>query len=212
MKYSDIVEKLGNQGYFDLASIVQLAGEGRGSILIQLSRWCKSGKLLSLRRGMYAFPEVGPAVKINPALLANRLYSPSYISGYWALGFYGLIPEKVVTYTCVTQRVTREFKNPFGSFKYQHVKETAFFGYRMYEISGDKILMAEPEKALLDLWHLARGKWDHERMTGMRFQNAEVVNTEKLLNYAKRCQSPRLVQAANLWASMTDKEEGVHQL
>ena len=204
MKYRDLLEMLGNQGFFDLASVTQLTGERRETIRIQLSRWCKNGKLISLRRGMYAFPEIGNAVKINPALLANRLYSPSYISTYWALGFYGLIPEKVVTYTCVTQRASRSFSNPFGSFNYQTLKQEAFFGYRSLKISGADVLIAEPEKALLDLWHLAKGKWDRPRMTEMRFQNTVVVNAETLCSYADRYRSPRLVKAADLWTALAD--------
>lgn len=213
MKYGDLLRLLGEQGFFDLASVTQLTGERRETSRVQLSRWCRSGKLVSLRRGMYAFPQAGNAAKINPALLANRLYSPSYISTYWALGFYGLIPERVVTYTCVTQRVSRSFENPFGSFKYQTVKSAAFFGYKQHRISGAVVLVAAPEKALLDLWHLAEGNWDRTRMTEMRFQNRDVVNAETLLSYAERYQSPRLLRAVDAWTSATDDEpEGTIEL
>jgi len=122
MKYYDLVEMFGREGFFDLASVVQLAGERRESIRVQLYRWRQAGKLVSLRRGMYAFPESVGSGSVNPAELANRLYAPSYISTYWALGFYGLIPEKVVTYTSVTSRVSRSFSNSFGLFKYQSLK------------------------------------------------------------------------------------------
>jgi len=33
--------------------------------------------------------------------LAGPIYPPSYLSLHWALGFYGLIPEQVVTLTSV---------------------------------------------------------------------------------------------------------------
>jgi predicted transcriptional regulator of viral defense system len=207
MKYEDLTAMLGEQGFFDLASVIQLMGGRRKSICMQLSRWCRSGKLISLRRGMYAFPEVGTAVSINPAMLANRLYSPSYISTYWALGFYSMIPEKVVTYTSVTQRVTRSFSNSLGRFQYRSIKEAAFFGYKLLEIGEDKVLIAEPEKALLDLLYLESGDWNAARMTEMRFQNMEVVDWSRLHVYAERFQSPRLVKAAKLWADLAEREE-----
>ena len=203
MKYSDLVKMLGREGFFYLASVVQLAGERRESIRMQLYRWCKAGKLLSLRRGMYAFPETGNSVRINPAELANKLYTPSYISTYWALGFYALIPEAVVTYTSVTSRVPRSFDNSFGSFRYQSVKAAAFFGYRSSDIDGAEVVIAEPEKAVLDLWHLEKGVWGKDRMDEMRFQNVEVINADKLRLHAERYQSPRLVKAVALWASVT---------
>lgn len=192
MKYDDLVNAVANQGFFDLATVALLSGEKRKSIRVQLSRWCKAGKLISLRRGMYAFPQTGIFAKINPALLANSLYAPSYLSCVWALGYYGLIPEKVVTYTSVTRRVTRSFRNPLGDFTYQSLKEAAFFGYQYRDIGGQKVLMAEPEKALLDLWHLEKGLWDEVRMEGMRFQNRDLVNMEQLKGYARRYDSPRL--------------------
>jgi predicted transcriptional regulator of viral defense system len=207
MKYDDLAKLLGKQGFFDLASVIQLTGERRESIRVQLSRWCRSGKLISLRRGMYAFPEIGTAVSINPAVLANRLYSPSYLSTYWALDFRGLIPERVVMYTSVTRRVTRSFSNALGGFQYRTIKKEAFFGYKLAEIGGDKFLIAEAEKALLDLWYLESGAWNEARMTEMRFQNTEVVDRSRLNDYAKRYQSPRLVRAAHLWAALADKEE-----
>jgi len=169
MKYYELVEMLGKQGFFDLASVVQLTGGRRESIRMQLYRWCKDGKLLPLRRGMYAFPEASSHAVINPAELANRLYHPSYISTYWALGYYGVIPEKVVTFTSVTSRVSRSFDNSFGTFKYQSVKQAGFFGYSFIELGGRKVTVAEPEKALLDLWHLEKGFWGRARMEEMRF-------------------------------------------
>lgn len=202
MKYDELLKMLGNQGFFDLASVVQLSGERRESIRMQLYRWCRAGKLLLLRRGMYAFSEDFSRKVVNQAELANHLYTPSYISTYWALGYFGLIPEKVVTYTSVTSRVTRIFTNAFGVFKYQHVKPAGFFGYRPVQIDGRKILLAEPEKALLDLWHLEKGKWDEGRMIEMRFQNSEMIEMTKLQEYAARFNSARLSNAIDQWSDM----------
>lgn len=213
MKYYDLVEMLGSEGFFDLASVVQLTGERRESIRMQLYRWCKAGKLLSLRRGMYAFPKACVLFEINPAELANKLYRPSYISTYWALGFYGLVPEKVVTCTSVTSRVTRSFDNAFGSFRYQSIKRVAFFGYKSLDMGGRKIIVAEPEKALLDLWHLEAGSWGESRMTEMRFQNTEIIDTERLQAYAERYQSPRLLKVVSLWNSLiSSQNEGTVEL
>ena len=213
MKYYDLVQLLGKQGFFDLASVVQLTGERRESIRMQLYRWCANGKLLPLRRGMYAFPESCSQTVLNPAELANKLYHPSYISTYWALGYYGLIPEKVVTFTSVTSRVSRSFDNSFGTFKYQSVKQAGFFGYSFVDLGGKKVTIAEPEKALLDLWHLEKGLWGRARMEEMRFQNSDLIRCEMLCDYAERYQSPRLLKAAELWSDVVSAEsEGTVEL
>jgi len=199
MKFNEFVKMLGNESYFDLATVTQLTGECRSNMLMQLHRWCKEGQLLALRRGVYAFPRTGGRGELNPAEIANKLYSPSYISTYWALGYYGVIPEKVVTYTSVTSRCTRSFTNTVGVFTYRALKSAGFFGYTPVRMGNTNVLMAEPEKALLDLWYLEDGLWDEQRMESMRFQNLDVMDGEKLQRYAERFQAPRLLKAVQVW-------------
>ena len=50
---------------------------------------------------------------------------------------------------------TAKFDNDFGTFHYQNVKESLYFGYEIKMMpDGRGILMATPEKALLDLLYL----------------------------------------------------------
>jgi len=202
MNFDSFVGLLTGQPFFDLTTVVQLSGENKAGVRTQLYRWTKQGKILSLRRGMYTLADRYRKVPINPAELANHLYRPSYLSGLWALGFYGLIPEKVETFTSVTPRVPRRFQNELGSYEYRHVKQSAFFGYRDAGIQGSQVLLAEPEKALLDLWHLGQGTWSEGRMTEMRFQNQDAVDPEKLEAYADRFDSPRLRCATKIWCGL----------
>lgn len=207
MKYYDLVNMLGKEGFFDLATVVQLTRQRRESLRMQLYRWCRAGKLIKLRRGMYAFPEGVVGARVNPALLANKLYGPSYISTRWAMGFYGLIPEKVIVFTSVTTRVTKTLTNERGAFTYRHVKKDAFFGYRSADISGSPVLIAEPEKALLDFWYLQKGEWGEERMREMRFQNSRLVDRRRLGDCAAAYGSPRLARAVAVWGAVTASEE-----
>ncbi len=213
MKYDKLIALLGKNGWFDLATLVQLSGERRQSLHMQLYRWCKTGLLLPLRRGIYAFPDRYCVSGIHAAGLANILYTPSYLSSYWALGYYGLIPENVVRFTSITSKKTKTFKNNFGTFSYQHIKPSAIFGYRPLEINKQKILLAEPEKALLDLWHLGQGRWEENRMSEMRFQGFELIDTNKLYRYAAHFESPRLMKATDTFLNFYKTEtEGVIQL
>jgi len=157
---------------------------------------------------MYALAQRYRRTQLNPAELANHLYRPSYLSREWALGFYGLIPEMVVTYTSTTSRVPRSFQNGVGTFEYRHVKRAAFFGYRAVEIQGRKVLLADRAKALLDFWHLASKPWTVERMAEMRFQNFGAVDQAVLSEYATRFESPRLRRAADVWCELAEAEQG----
>lgn len=206
MRFEDFQALFGDQACFDMAMAVQLAGQSRHGLRVQLHRWTKAGKLLPLRRGVYAFADPMRRRAVNPAALANFLYRPSYLSTFWALGYYGLIPERVAVFTSITTRAPREFRNDFGSFVYSNIKRNGFFGFKPVRMDRDKVLLAEPEKALLDLWHLNKGEWDRPRMSGMRFQQVEIVSETRLEDYARRFQSPRLMRAVAHWKRLSESE------
>ena len=212
MNFDGLMSLVGHQAFFDLAMVIQLSGEERKGLRTQLSRWTKAGKLLSLRRGMYAFAERYRRASVNPAELANYMHRPSYLTAQWALAFYGMIPERAVTYTSVTPRVPRRFTSELGVFVYRHIKQTAFFGYRAAEVQGRKVLLADPEKALLDLWHFEHGEWSKDRMIEVRFQNFDSVDEAKLDEYATRFRSPRLRRSVKVWEDLSreDREETVY--
>ena len=199
MRLDAAVELLGAMPFFDLATVAQLTGESHPGVVNQLHRWSRAGKLVPLRRGMYTFAERYRRAPVSPAALANALYSPSYLSGLWALGFFGLIPEGVAAYTSVTTRTSRRFDNPFGAFRYASVRRSFFFGYRTVSVAGAEVVMARAEKALLDLFHLGSGEWDRPRMVEMRFQQTALVDQRRLQAYARRMGKPRLLRAVQVW-------------
>ena len=207
MKYGSLVELVGSMECFDLPLLVQAFAEPREVIRVQLSRWMSDGKIIGLRRGVYTLADTYRRVSVVPARLANQLYRPSYLSGLWALGHYDMIPERVVWLTSVTSRVPRRFDNSFGVFDYRSIKQKAFFGYVTVPYSDRSIVVAEPEKALLDHWHLTPGEWTRERLEEMRYQHCQHVNKEKLQAYADSFQSPRLRQAVERWLTVTAEEE-----
>jgi hypothetical protein len=144
---------------FDLATLAQAGEDRREALRMQVSRWMNQGKVIGLRRGMYTLSDTYRRAPIVPAALANPLYRPSALSGLWALAHYDLIPERVVWFTSVTPRVPRRFENPFGAFEYRNIKQDFFFGLQIVDTGGQPVAIAEPEKALLDHWHLPEGEW-----------------------------------------------------
>jgi len=160
-------------------------------LALQLSRWCDSGKILSLRRGLYAYT---PSARALPSL-SNEIVSPSYLSGTWALSHYGMIPEAVWEYTaaCKTTPRKQDWETPLGRFTYRQVK--AFLGFERQTIHGQPTLVATPEKALLDHWYWSEGEWTSERHQEMRYQNLELINKERLESLAVRFASPKMNRA-----------------
>ncbi|AKJ64545.1 type IV toxin-antitoxin system AbiEi family antitoxin domain-containing protein [Kiritimatiella glycovorans] len=208
MRFEELLEYAGGWAWFDFATLVQLSAEPREHLRTRLYAWRRAGRVIALRRGMYTLAETYRRTRLNPAALSNALYAPSYLSRQWALSWYGLIPEMTAQYTAVTTRRPRTFENPYGRYRYRHLKRSAFFGYRSVETGGASVLMAHPEKALLDLWYLDSGEWTLERMESMRFQNTEVVDSARLEAFARQYDSPRLRRAAGVWTLYAEEVRG----
>lgn len=207
MKYLELVKAVGALPFFDLALVVQNFDEKRETIRVQLSRWIRRGMVIGLRRGMYALSDACRRAPLTAEWLAGRLYRPSYLSGPWALGYHDLIPEHVVWLTSVTPRVPRRFENPAGIFDYRNIKRELFFGYVAVREGEREFFVAEPEKALLDHWHLTPGEWTPERLSEMRYQHIERVARERLEAYTERFRSPRLRRAVVRWLALAAEAE-----
>ncbi|MBR0314037.1 MAG: hypothetical protein IJK39_02795 [Bacteroidales bacterium] len=111
-----------------------------------------SGKLLRLKRGLYVVNPQWSEKRINIELVANHIYSPSYISLQTALRWYGLIPERVARIQSMTVKHSRRFENPLGVFDYTCVTRDYFpIGIRQEQTQEGSFIIASPEKALCDL-------------------------------------------------------------
>ena len=106
----------------------------------------KQGFLKKIYRGFYSFED-----RSNRMMAANSLHSPSYISFESALGFYGMIPEKVEMVFSVTQSRSLRIKTTLGVLTYRSQSTDLYAkGMSMEYIDRGPILIASKEKALLD--------------------------------------------------------------
>ena len=198
MNFDDLVRKFGNQAAFSRADLSLLFDENDAALGVSLYRLKKAGKILDLKRGLYAFAEPWRKAPLHAPLVANLIYSPSYLSGLWALSWYGVIPEKTERYTSVTTRPTRGFENSFGRFSYRTLKPALFTGWERTTIAGAEILIATPEKALADHLYLESSEWDEERMESMRF-DPDAVDGQKLEAFLMATGESRLERAMESW-------------
>ena len=126
---------------------------------IQLSRWVTKKLLIKLRRNLYILPK---NININPFILANKVFEPSYISLESALFYYNLIPDVVMAVTSVTAKKTRRFEFNNKLFIYQKIKKDVFLGCQEIKDVNWSFLIALPEKAILDYFYLHQGELDNK--------------------------------------------------
>ena len=82
--------------------------------------------------------------------LANFLYEPSYVSLEAALNFHGVLSQFPYEVASITTRKPITKKIDEKTFRYVRIKRTLFWGYEAMQ----GFLIADPEKALLDLLYL----------------------------------------------------------
>ena len=114
----------------------------------KIKREVKSGKYIPIIRGLYETNKNTPGV-----YLASYIYGPSYLSFDYALAYYGLIPERVLTYTSASfnKNKTKSYITPFGNYVYKDVPDIAFpHEVQTVEEYGYIYHIASKEKALCD--------------------------------------------------------------
>ncbi len=111
-----------------------------------LARLTRQNVLQKLERDKYIL--VGG--RVHDFRIANFLYEPSYVSLEAALNFHGVLSQFPYEIASMTTRkpVTKTVDEK--TFRYARIKNLLFWGYE--PIQG--FLIAQPEKALLDLLYL----------------------------------------------------------
>lgn len=185
MKYLEFKKLLSAYPLFSSEDLkVFLGRKYSRSVLNNLRRWEEKGLLIKLRKGVYLLSDY----KIyDPAVLAGKIYAPSYVSLEYALGHYGVIPEMVFSVTSMTTRVTKQFHNKVGHYYYHKIKSNAFGGYIPTSKDGISYYFATPEKALVDFLYLNRDNLDGSRgqFESYRFNEDFKWRRGLLMLYAK---------------------------
>lgn len=111
-----------------------------------LSRLTKQHILQKLERDKYMLA----GGRVHDFSVANFLYEPSYVSLETALNFHGILAQFPYELASITPRkpVTKTLNGK--TYRYARIKQTLFWGYE--PVHG--FLIAQPEKALLDLLYL----------------------------------------------------------
>ncbi|PKQ28323.1 MAG: hypothetical protein CVT63_03375 [Candidatus Anoxymicrobium japonicum] len=206
MNFREVQEIVGREPIFETGLL--LAGDvDPDSVRRQLSRLTASGRLIQLRRGLYALAPPCRKVKPHPFLVANHLVRGSYVSLQSALAYHGLIPEHVPVVTSVTTLRPGHRETPLGHFEYHHIKPEYFYGYDVIDVEEKQAaLVANPEKALFDLVYLQPGSDSREYLEGLRLKNLERLDLEELERLAKSSGRPRLRRAAEIVGTIARRE------
>jgi len=208
MKWESLLTLVADEAVFP-SGLLLSGNESVRQVRLQLSRWVKAGRLLQLRRGLYALAPTWRKVEPHPFLIANRLHRGSYVSLQAALAWHGVIPEHVPVVTSVWPGRPETVRNLLGAFQFNHLADGLLFGYSRVEVAPRQFaFVAAPEKALLDLVHLTPGADSSGYLRELRLQNPAAIHMSLLEELARRSGKAKLVRTAQLVGPLLAAEEG----
>lgn len=192
MKYADFAAKVRHLSYFKTDLFSTLRGEENiRTLKNQIVRWQRQGKIRRLKNGIYTLNDEDRRPPLPLFLISNILHPPSYVSLESALSYFDLIPERVGQVMAVTTRKTVVYKNFYGTFRYRSLKKGLYFGFDIVVETGIPLLVAVPEKAILDKVYFDpsfQPETDYF-LDHLRLQNYEGLSSTRLLQFAKRYDS-----------------------
>ena len=151
---SNITQKILESGFilFNGQTLRDISGiKNKASFSAVIKRLLSNKILIRLEKNKYLVK----SRFANPFNLANLLYAPSYISFETALNFYGILSQFPHELSSATLKKTNNKKIAGQQYSYIHLKPDLFFGF----VKQDGVLIANPEKALLDQIYLAQKGW-----------------------------------------------------
>ena len=208
MRWNELIDAVGDEPVFETGSLL-VGGVDPKDVMRQLSRWTAAGDLVQLRRGLYALGGKWANGRRRPHgfEIANLVVRGSYVSLSSVLSEQGIIPDYVPSVTSVTTGRPRIVTTALGIFLYRHVRNDMFWGYEWRDLGAGKgAYVASTEKALIDLFYLARRPDQLDYLHELRLQNLERLELDALVMMAQRTGKSAVISAAHWVAGQAARE------
>lgn len=157
-----------------------------------IARLKEDDLITEVEKGKYLLLGLEPErVLSNPLFIASHLVTPTYVSYWSALHFYGLTEQAPLTYFGATTKKKRPVTFDGLRFRFVTVRPRKFFGYWRQMVAGLPVLIADEAKAIVD-------SLDQPRCAGGVTEVAKALRTALELDAV---QVPTLVEYANRMGS-----------
>ena len=148
---------------------------------IKIKRMSDSGEIIKLTRNLYETD-----INTSGYLVANAIYTPSYLSFDYALSYYGLIPEAVYVYTNATynKKKKKHYDNKLGTFIYRDVPSNVYpYGINIVNEGEYSYAIATVEKAMCDKLYTLKPVKNKNEMYDLLFNDLRIdIEVLKTIN------------------------------
>ncbi len=140
----------------------------------------------------YGYPDRIPPT--DPFIIVSSLVTPHYCSYYTSNSHYGFTTQMPFTLFIATPKKKPEIEWVGGTFKFVTLSKHKFFGYKQERVFDTEVLMAEPEKSIVDSFDKPKYTGGIEQLARITWRALPNLDKEKLIDYAQRMNSHSLVQ------------------
>jgi len=201
-----LLQQLNAEGCFvftadDAAAVAERAAIGRGYVRELLAQLLKSGWLIRIKRGTYAWTGSIPGGnRVHPFVVATRLVQPSAISYWSAMSHHGLTEQVPLVVSCCTPKkvVTPSMRQAnarddgerhcwkMGDIRceYTTIKPEHFFGVEEVWIDQSfRVPITDRERTILDLFAHPRMFGGMGEAIAVLNEHVDTLDTDKLVSY-----------------------------
>ncbi len=187
MYEAEVLKQFSKAPVFSLSDINQIINN-RDYAKKFLKRMLKESKIIKIKKNFYSLNK-------DFFLLSTFLVKPSYISSVSALSYHKLITQIPNEVFCATTKNSSKI-NFITKINFFHTNY--FFGFKSEEYDGFKILIAEPEKAIID-------SFSHVPVS--IFEEAfEEINKDKMVELLKKIKKSEVVKRVGYLMEKNGKE------
>jgi predicted transcriptional regulator of viral defense system len=180
----------------EAARVLAISKDYARKVLHRLSRdqWLAPiipGKyeLIPAERGEYAFPDT------NPFFIGSHLVTPYYFSFATAAYYHGLTTQaSQAVYIATSEGKTHKMLVREKLFQIIRLPKHLFWGFDDFDAFGSQIMMAKPEKTILDSIHRPIYSGDIPEIAIMLWRGRNSLQWDQLGEFALRFKSKSLLQ------------------
>ena len=210
MKFDQLLEFTRHDPVFEPPDFL-LDPDALPAFRVQLSRWVKVGKIVQVRRGLYYLNDPwrqGP--RPGWTRLCGRYAPGSWVTEATALSYYGIIPD--VAHNSISH-APADYPDVLIPeerllMQFSRVPRKFAFGCKVVAMYDETVpvLMAEPEKALLDWAQIHPDGLNPHWLQELRL-DYELLDKDRLLELASRFRTAKAEQFASRVAKKIREEK-----
>lgn len=186
MTAAEIIQLIREQALrvFTTSDFLTFSKEAPDAATHALARLASRGLLVKLKKGIW-LSKIGPEIHPYEAVPYLRAPWPAYVSLHSALADFGVVEEIPHAIYGVSSAVPKRYQTPVGEFRIHHLPQELIWGYETRQFGAGAYLMAEREKAFLDLAYLALTRRSPLELPVKRGRKWDLEGS-KLREYSKR--------------------------